>query len=83
MNTMVPSRTLILQDPVAAVNSVVSVNTSVLQDPVRGRRQDVNSIVPVSILTSPGRLFGTRSSSADKHGKSLKFASVIATYWDG
>ena len=80
---MVPSRTLLLQDPVAAVNSVVSVSTSILQDPVRGRRQDVNSIVPVSILTSLGRLFGTRSSSADKHGKSLKFASVIATYWDG
>ena len=31
MNTMVPSSTLILQDPVAAVNAVVSVNTSVLQ----------------------------------------------------
>ena len=45
-------------------------------------RREFN-IVPVSILTSPGRHFGTRSSSADKNSKSLTVASVIATNWDG
>jgi hypothetical protein len=71
-------RTLIPQDSREAVNAMVPSSTLLLQD----RTALVNAIVPASIFIPRNKHgFGT-SSTGDKTSKTLKFASVIATYWD-
>jgi hypothetical protein len=60
------------------VNAMVPSSTLILQD----KTALVNAIVPASILIPRNKHgFGT-SSTGDKTSKMLKFASVIATYWD-
>ena len=70
--------TLVPQDRREAVNAMVPSSTLILQD----KTALVNAIVPASILIPRNKHgFGT-SSAGDKTSKMLKFASVIATYWD-
>jgi len=77
-----PVSTLIPQDAVPATGPV---GTLIPQD----RREAVNAMVPSRTLilqdmtTCPrsSDIYGT-SASGDKTSKTLKFASVIATYWE-
>ena len=73
-----PVRTLNPQDRRETVNAMVPSSTLILQD----RSALVNAIVPSSILIPRNKTsFGT-SAVGDKTSKTLKFASVIATYWN-
>ena len=72
VNTIVPVRTLVLQD-IRGRKTIVPLSTRLSQDP----RQVLNTMVSshTTIQQCQDRTAG------DKTSKALHFASVIATYW--